>query len=275
MSIRFSDISFSYEGEARLLEHLNFAIEPGEFIGVVGPNGSGKTTLARLFNGGLKPSSGTITIDDYLTTDPEYELDIKRKVAIITQEPEDQIIAPTVWDEVSFGLEVQGLSPSEIRHRCESILISCRLEAFREIHPLLLSTGEQIRVLLAAALARQPRYLVLDEVYSALDGASRQNITSLIDELRSEWGLGIILLTHRLEELSLADRILVLSDGHIVMNDKPLEIFIHAQSEVSWQLEPPLLYQVYHFLRPETRIKFTELNSILGDMLGPLNGLPS
>lgn len=275
MSICLKDVSFGYHGSTELLRHLDVKVEPGEFVGVVGPNGSGKTTLAQLFNGGIKPTSGTVTIDDCLTTEPEHELEIKRKVAIVAQEPENQIIAPTVWDEISFGLEAQGLSPGKIRQRCESVLASCRLEAFREAHPLLLSTGEQIRVLLAAALARQPRYLVLDEVYSALDGFSRQSLASFIDGLRSEWGLGIILLTHRLEELSHADRLLVLFDGRIVMDAKPLEVFVRTQDETSWRLEASLPFQVYHCLRAEARENFTELHTVVANMFGPAGEHPS
>lgn len=275
MSICLKNVSFGYQGNTNLLRRLDVTVEPGEFIGIVGPNGSGKTTLARLLNGGIKPTSGTVTIDDCLTTESEYEIEIKRKVAIVAQEPESQIIAPTVWDEISFGLEAQGLSPGKIRQRCESVLASCRLEAFREAHPLLLSTGEQIRVLLAAALARQPRYLVLDEVYSALDGSSRQSLASFIDGLRSEWGLGIILLTHRLEELSHADRLLVLFDGRIVMDAKPLEVFMRTQDEASWRLEASLPFQVYHRLRAEARENFTELHTVVANMFGSAGEHPS
>lgn len=272
MSIRLRDVSFSYDGETRLLQHLDLTIEPGAFIGVVGPNGSGKSTLARLLNGGLKPTSGTVAIDDYLTTEPEYEPDIRRKIALVAQEPEDQIIAPTVWDEISFGLEAQGLSSGEIGARCESALLSCRLEPFRETHPLLLSTGEQIRVLLAVALAREPRYLVLDEVYSALDGPNRRNIASLIDGLRAELGLGIVLLTHRLEELTHADRLFVLVDGSIEADAKPADVFKRAQSEPTWHLEAPLSFQVYQDMPAEPRTKFTELETAVAAMFDPAAG---
>lgn len=260
MTIHLRDVSFGYNAGADLFRRLDLVVNVGEFAGIVGPNGSGKTTLARLLNGGFKPTAGTVTIDDYSTTEPEHDLLIKRNVAVVSEDPEDQIIASTVWDEVSFALEAQGLSSGEINHRCESVLASCQLEPLRDTHPLLLSTGEQIRVLLAAALARQPRYLVLDEVYDSLDNQTQQTIASLVDQLRIERGLGIILLTHRLDKLLNADRILVLLDGKIAMDDKPLDVFTQALSNPGWQLEPPLLFQVYHSMPAHARATFAGLS---------------
>jgi energy-coupling factor transport system ATP-binding protein len=266
MSICLNRVSYSYGAGVNPLKDLTIVVKPGEFVGIIGPNGSGKSTIARLLNGALKPTFGTVIIDGCLTTESEYELAIKHKVATVLQEPENQIIAPTVWDEISLGLETQGLSLDEIRRRCESAIANCQLEAFRDIHPLYLSTGEQIKVLLAAALARQPRYLVLDEVYSTLDGPSRQGIAQLIDKLRVESGLGIVLLTHRLEELSHADRLLVLLDGHIAMDALPADVFMRTLSEPTWQLEAPLSFQVYHFMSPGPRAQFKELHTVVSDM---------
>lgn len=218
-------VSFSYPASARLaLSGVSLDLRRGEYVGVVGPNGGGKSTLVRLLNGLLRPESGRVLVSG---RDPATEpFEVRKHLGVLFQNPENGLVAPFVEDDVAFGLENLGVPREEMRERVARAVRAVDLEGYERREPHTLSGGEKQRVALAGLLAVEPEILVLDEPTSMLDAAGRGEILERLEALRAE--KTILHVTHHLEELINADRILVFNGGELVANESPERLFSDA-----------------------------------------------
>lgn len=231
--IRFENVSYRYKGHPEyILRNVSFSIEKGEFIGVVGKNGSGKSTLARMFNGLLLPSEGKVLVDGLDTRVASNLFDIRRKVGLLFPNPDNQIVSSVVEDDIAFGPGNLGLAPKEIRDRVDYALKLVEMEEFKKHPPYLLSGGQKQRIALAGLLALKPDYLVLDEPASMLEIESRHKIAGILRRINREAGVALIWITHNLEEIIYADRIMVLKEGTLIEYKNSKSLFL--QTEI-WQ----------------------------------------
>ncbi len=222
------------------LNNINLTIPQGQFVGIVGMNGSGKTTLARLLNGLILPSSGKVLVNGMDTTDPRYHKDIRRLVGMVFQNPDNQIINPIVEEEVAFGVQNLHFSAAEVSRRVTWALQAVGLTDLRHHAPHLLSGGQKQRLAVAAALAMRPAYLVLDEPTSMLDQSGRRELILCLEELRREHGITIIMISHVMEEVARADRLIVLYQGNIHLDGSPWEVFSSPEFEHIGMTPPPI-----------------------------------
>jgi len=226
--IEFKNVSFQYGEEdevTAVLNDFNLEIEKGSFVSILGHNGSGKSTVARLMNGLRIPSSGKVLVEGFDTADEENEFEIKKRVGLVFQNPDNQIIATVVEDDVAFGPENLGIDPKEIRERVDNALKAVDMYDYRLNAPHLLSGGQKQRIAIAGILALEPECIVLDEPTAMLDPQGRREVLDSILKLNREKGITVVLITHYMDEATLADRIVVMDDGRIVMDDKPSEVF--------------------------------------------------
>ncbi|MBR2215798.1 MAG: energy-coupling factor transporter ATPase [Selenomonadaceae bacterium] len=229
------------------LNGINLNIGEGEFVAIVGANGSGKSTLARHLNALLLPTEGTCKVMGLDTARPENLWDIRRQVGLVFQNPDNQLVAAIVEDEVAFGPENLGLPPAEIRLRVDKALQAVGLTEQLHFAPHLLSGGQKQRLAIAGALAMEPKCLVLDEATAMLDPQGREEVMQVARDLR-EQGLTLICITHFMEEAALADRVVVMHQGKIVAQGTPKEI-LAATDLAKWGLEPPLATEIADRLR--------------------------
>ena len=240
--IELQNISFSYAEEGRqVLKDVSLSIAPGCWVTLVGANGSGKSTLARHLNGLLLPNAGKVLVDGLDTCDSQSLPQIRQQVAFVFQNPDNQIVATTVADDVAFGPENIGLPPAEIEARVAQALEITGLTAMAEKAPHLLSGGEKQRLAIAGALAMGSPCLVLDEPTSMLDPQLRRQVLDTLLYLHQKMGKTIIYITNLMEEALLADRLLVLCNGQLVADGTPRDLFADPERFRSWNLEPPLL----------------------------------
>lgn len=236
--IEVRDVSFRYPGDAApALDGVSLLVRPGEVVGIVGPNGSGKSTLARLMKGLLLPSEGNVTVDGLNTRNAGVE--VRRMVGLVFQNPNSQIVNAVVQDEVAFGPENLGVAPSEIRQQVSDALRTVELagEERAECHSL--SMGDKQRVALAAVLAMQPRYLILDEPTVWLEPAARARLFDHILRWRTASDAGLVLLTHRMEEAQLCDRLYGLLDGRVEADGTPQEVLQNSEVRGRLGLDVP------------------------------------
>lgn len=222
--IQVRDVTFAYPGAmdgTRALAGVSVELHPGEVLAVAGANGSGKSTLARLCDGLLVPSAGSVLVDGLDTRDETHVWDIRSRVGMVFQDPEDQIVGTIVEEDVAFGPENLGVGSAEIRHRVTDALAAVGLSGFERREPHLLSEGQKHRVAIAGALALRPAYLVLDEPTAMLDPAGRRGVLDLIDRLTSDVGIGVLHVTHDAASLARADRVLVLESGGVAYSGPP------------------------------------------------------
>ncbi|MBR5071111.1 MAG: energy-coupling factor transporter ATPase [Oscillospiraceae bacterium] len=236
--IRFENVSFSY-GTNNVLENIDLEAGEGEFLAVLGYNGSGKSTLAKLINGILLPTSGKVYVDGMDTSDETKLADIRKTAGMVFQNPDNQIVATIVEEDIAFAPENLGLDPAEIRMRVDDAIKAVGLEKHIKDAPHKLSGGQKQRVAIAGVLAMQPRCIILDEPTAMLDPKGRSLVMGVIERLNREKGITIILITHFMEEAALADRILILSDGKIVENGTPKQVFSDRERMLSLGLEVP------------------------------------
>jgi len=213
------------EAPIQALRGVDIEIEKGAFVAVLGHNGSGKSTLARHFNAMLKPESGTVTVAGFDTADGKNTLEIRRRVGMVFQNPDNQLVANVVEEDVAFGPENLGVPPEEIRRRVDEVLKTVGMYEYRTHAPHLLSGGQKQRVAIAGALAMQPECIVFDEPTAMLDPRGRAEVIDIIRSLRDEQGVTVVLITHHMEETIGCDKIFVMSDGEIVKSGTPVEIF--------------------------------------------------
>lgn len=237
------------EGEQTALDDLSLSIERGEFVAVLGSNGSGKSTLAKHLNALLLPTSGACRIDGIDTREEANVWRIRQKVGMVFQNPDNQLIAAVVEDDVAFGPENLGVPSKEIRRRVDEALAAVNMTEFRSYAPHLLSGGQKQRVAIAGTLAMQTEAIVFDEATAMLDPEGRAEILSIVQRLHEEQGITVVYITHFMEEAAAADRILVLDHGRLVMDAPPREVFRHARELRALGLEVPLAVELRERLR--------------------------
>ncbi len=230
--IEVKNLKFQYDeenGDNAAVENINLSIERGSFTVILGHNGSGKSTLAKLFNGMLKPTEGKVFVDGLDTSNEKNEFDIRRKLGMVFQNPDNQIICTIVEEDVAFGPENLGLEPKEIQKRVESALKAVGMSEFKNSAPHQLSGGQKQRVALAGILAMEPDCIVLDEPTAMLDPVGRKEVIGAITRLNREKNITIILITHFMEEAENADRVIVMKKGEIVTDSKPEKVFSNSE----------------------------------------------
>lgn len=224
--IKTENLHYKYPGdEAETLCGLDLEIEEGSFVAVLGHNGSGKSTLAKLFNAILLPTEGRVLVRDIDTADDDRRIDVRRTVGMVFQNPDNQIVANVVEDDVAFAPENLGVPPKEIRRRVDEALKTVDMYDFKMHAPHLLSGGQKQRVAIAGVLAMEPRCLVLDEPTAMLDPVGRREVLETVHRLRREKGITVILITHHMSECIKADRLIVLSEGRVVADGTPGAVF--------------------------------------------------
>ena len=238
--IHIENIVFTYPDAARpALDGVSLDIMPGTFVAVLGSNGSGKSTLAKHLNAILTPAVGKVLVDGMDTTLEDNLLPIRRRVGMVFQNPDNQIVANVVEDDVAFAPENLGVEPSEIRRRVDSALQAVGMYDFRMHAPHLLSGGQKQRVAIAGVLAMEPEVLVLDEPTAMLDPRGRREVVSTVETLCRERGITVVLITHHMDEAVRADRVIVMDAGHIVMDGPPRDIFPRADELRAYSLAVP------------------------------------
>ena len=251
--IEVQGLTFRYtteEGVApTVLDRLNLAIEEGSFVAILGHNGSGKSTLAKHFNAILLPTEGTVTVCGIDTADEARLLDIRRQVGMVFQNPDNQIVASVVEEDVAFAPENLGVPSDEIRRRVDAALQAVGMSGFARHAPHLLSGGQKQRVAIAGVLAMEPRCLVLDEPTAMLDPVGRQEVLDVVRRLNREQGITVILITHHMDEAALADRLIVMHDGRIVGDGAPARVFQDVDGLRRLGLEVPETVSLMYELR--------------------------
>lgn len=252
--IEIKNVSYEYSNQDEegvsytAVKNLSLNIERGSFTVILGHNGSGKSTLAKMLNGLYKPTFGDIFIDGINTRDEETEIEVKRRVGMVFQNPDNQLIASIVEEDVAFGPENLGLEPPVIRERVKNALKAVGMEEYANSTPHRLSGGQKQRIAIAGIIAMEPECLVLDEPTAMLDPKGRREIISTLHKLNKEKGITVILITHYMEEAENADRVLVMNDGEIIKDATPKEVFTDVELLKSVGLDVPqtteLLYNL-------------------------------
>ena len=250
--LRTENLTFRYtteEGVApTVLDGVSLSVQPGEFVAVLGHNGSGKSTLAKHFNAILLPTAGKVYVDGMDTCDEDRLLDIRRRVGMVFQNPDNQIGASVVEEDVAFGPENLGVPAEKIRERVDAALAAVGMTEYAHHAPHLLSGGQKQRVAIAGVLAMRPRCIVLDEPTAMLDPVGRKEVMDTIHRLNREQSITVVLITHHMDEAAQAGRLVVMHDGHIVADDRPRRVFQNVDGLRSLGLEVPepvaLLYEL-------------------------------
>ena len=242
--ITVDNLIFEYTDEDtgeknRVLDNVSLNVKEGEFLAVLGHNGSGKSTLAKHFNAILLPTDGKVFVDGIDTSDESRLFDIRRRVGMVFQNPDNQMVATIVEEDVAFAPENLGVPREEIRERVDNALETVGMTAFKRHAPHMLSGGQKQRVAIAGVLAMQPEILVMDEPTAMLDPNGRAEVIQTIKKLNREMGLTVILITHYMDEAVQADRVIVVDSGHISMEGAPRDIFPQVDRLVDLGLDTP------------------------------------
>ena len=238
--IEIVNIGFQYVGAEKVaLKNINLSIQKGEVVAIVGHNGSGKSTLCKMLNALLLPAEGTVTVDGMDTRDEKNLLEIRRRVGMVFQNPDNQLVTTIVEEDVGFGPENLGVPPAEIRERVDAALNEVEMSEYAEKASHALSGGQKQRVAIAGLLAMQPEVLVLDEATAMLDPRGREEVLSTVRKLNRERGMTVVMITQFMEEALDADRVFVLSEGRLVMEGTPKEVFNERALLEESRLESP------------------------------------
>lgn len=255
--IEFQNVSFRYDSEEEgvqlplVAENLNLQIHEGEFVAILGHNGSGKSTLAKLTNAILLPTGGKVLVDGMDTSDEDLKIKIRQTVGMVFQNPDNQIVATIVEEDVAFGPENLGVEPKEIRRRVDESLKAVGMYEFRKREPHRLSGGQKQRVAIAGIIAMLPRCIVLDEPTAMLDPRGRQEVMSTMLKLNREMGMTVVFITHFMDEAVQADRVVVMDDAKIIMDGKPKEVFKQVDRLEEIGLDVPQPTKLAQLLRQE------------------------
>ena len=233
----------------RAIDGVSLQIEAGSFVAILGHNGSGKSTLAKTLNGILLPSGGTVLISGMNTADDAKLLDIRREVGMVFQNPDNQIIANLVEDDVGFGPEKLGVPTEEIWKRVDEALAAVGMTAFRLKSPNHLSGGQKQRVAIAGVMAMHPKCIVLDEPTAMLDPNGRKEVIRTVTELNRSEGVTVVLITHYMEEVIGADRLIVMDDGKVIMDGTPREVFARVEELKRLRLDVPQATELAYELK--------------------------
>lgn len=276
--IDVNNLVFSYDDEETsekkyIINGLNLHIDRGSFVAVLGHNGSGKSTLAKHFNGILLPSGGTVYIDGMDTKDEEHIFDIRKTAGMVFQNPDNQMVAAVIEDEVAFAPENLGVEPGEIRKRVDKSLETVNMSEYAKSSPSRLSGGQKQRVAIAAVLAMEPECIVLDEPTAMLDPKGRKEVIKTVMDLNREQGITVVLITHYMDEAALADRVVVMEHGKIIMDDVPKRVFSQVEKIKQAGLDVPQVTELLFRLRemgidmPEDIITVDECEKVLFEKL--------
>ncbi len=249
-AVRFAyEASEGHQKTRPALQGIDLTIEEGSFVAVLGHNGSGKSTLAKLLNGVLLPSEGSVLVDGIDTKDESRLMELRRRVGMVFQNPDNQIVANVVEEDVAFAPENLGVESAEIRTRVDEALGSVGMSEYALHAPHLLSGGQKQRIAIAGVLAMEPRYIVLDEVTAMLDPLGRREVLETVHRLHREKGMTVLLITHHMSEAQEADRVIVLDDGKLCMDGTPQEIFPQVEKLRALGLDVPATVELCYALR--------------------------
>ena len=249
--VKAESVCFSYEDGTKVLKNFDFKIEKGSFTALLGHNGSGKSSFARLTNGILLPTEGTLYIDGIDTKNEETIFEVRKTCGLVFQNPDNQIITSIIEDDVAFAPENMGVEPAEIRKRVDYALKSVGMYEYRESSPQHLSGGQKQRVAIAGIVAMRPEIIVLDEPTAMLDPVGRNEVIKTVKELNELYGITVILITHNMEEAVLADRIAVMEDGEIILDGTPKEVFSEYEKLIATGLDVPQITSLAYELNKE------------------------
>ena len=247
--INLKNASYSYDKNRFVVKDVSLSVDEGEYIAVIGHNGSGKSTLAKILNGLLLPDQGELIVDGFSSKDKKSLFEIRKRVGVVFQNPDNQLIASIVEDDVAFGPENLGVDRNEIGQRIDFALNAVGMQNFRHRAPANLSGGQKQRIAIAGVLALKPKVLVLDESTAMLDPQGRKEVLSVVEKLRKENGTTIITITHYMDEVVHADRVIVMDHGQVVMQGTPEQIFSQKQVVKGYGLELPLATVICDRLR--------------------------
>ena len=251
--IKFDNVSFAYEledeGVVNAVNDLSLEVPEGQFLAVLGHNGCGKSTVAKLINGILVPNKGKVTVEGMDTSDEEKTVDIRKTVGMVFQNPDNQIVATIVEDDVAFGPENLGVEPSEIRKAVDSALKAVGMYEFRKREPHRLSGGQKQRVAIAGVIAMNTKCIVMDEPTAMLDPQGRKEVMDTVMKLNKEFGITVILITHYMDEAVKADRVVVMDGGRIAIDGTPKEVFKNVEKMKGLGLDVPQATELAYRLR--------------------------
>lgn len=249
--LRVKDVSFHYRSEQPEVEwavrRVNLTVHSGETVAIIGPNGSGKSTLAKLIIGLLKPLSGEIYVDDLNPADDREVWSVRQQAGIVFQNPDNQIVAPTVQDDVAFGLENLGLPREIILDRVHDALERVGLAGMGDVAPSRLSGGQKQRLAIAGVLAMRPKLIVMDEATSMLDPRGRKEVADVVQKVKEE-GVAVITVTHAMDEAWQADRVVVMAGGTVQLTGSPQDVFRRREELTALGLDVPFSVKVQHEL---------------------------
>ncbi|PVE15737.1 energy-coupling factor transporter ATPase [Clostridium perfringens] len=265
--IKSEDLVFKYvnaeeQTEKVAINHVSMEVKKGEFLVILGHNGSGKSTMAKHINALLLPSGGKMYVDGLDTSDIENLWEVRRRAGMVFQNPDNQLVATIVEEDVAFGPENLGVDPKEIRERVDDSLKAVGMYEYRKHAPHLLSGGQKQRIAIAGILAMRPKCIVLDEPTAMLDPSGRNEVMKTIKEVNKKFGITIILITHYMDEAAQADRIIVMDKGEKVMEGVPREIFSQVEKIKSIGLDVPQVTELAYELQKEGVDISTEILNI-------------
>lgn len=253
--VKAQDVVFGYPtengGSNIVLRGVTLSVEQGSFVAVLGHNGSGKSTIAKHFNAILLPEKGKVTVGGLDTAEEENLYEIRQQVGMVFQNPDNQIVATIVEEDVAFGPENMGVEPSEIRRRVDEALSDVGMMEYASHAPHQLSGGQKQRIAIAGIIAMRPACIVLDEPTAMLDPRGRQEVMNTIRKLNTEHGITVVLITHYMEEAAQAGRVVVMNDGEILFDGTPREVFSHVQELKAVGLDVPQATELCWLLRQD------------------------
>lgn len=255
--IQFQHVSFEYTGDEEgkasvpVLHHVDLAIRQGEFVAVLGHNGSGKSTLAKHINAILRPTDGVVYVEGIDTSDDEMVFEIRQHVGMVFQNPDNQLVATVVEEDVAFGPENLGIEPNEIRKRVEDSLKSVGMYELRDRQPHLLSGGQKQRVAIAGIIAMKPKCIIFDEATAMLDPSGRKEVMKTIKRLNKEDNITTLHITHFMEEAVDADRVIVMEKGKKILEGTPKEVFSKIDILKNIGLDVPCMTELSNLLKKE------------------------
>ncbi len=252
--LQTEDVRFAYEAEEgeiprEVLCGVTLGVKKGEFVALLGHNGSGKSTIAKHFNAMLLPTGGKVYADGMDTLDDAFQYEIRRRVGLVLQNPDNQLVASIVEEDVAFGPENLGVPPEEIRQRVDDALRAVDMYEYRLNAPYKLSGGQKQRIAIAGILAMKPDCIVLDEPTAMLDPRGREEVLSTITKLNRENGITVVLITHYMDEAVRAGRVVVMDNGKILLDGAPREVFSHVELLKQHQLDVPQATELVYRLK--------------------------